>query len=90
MGGGVVEVQKHADFVGDDKHFQTCQALTKDPRKVLRGLGDTITSLKAMHMESGTNKYCGQLHEDIAKLLPKFAGNFKAVEALVLSSPKGQ
>lgn len=64
------------------------KGLKTDPRKVLRGCGDTITTLKQMFEQTQTEKYTQAIHDDVAKLLPKFANVYKKVEMIVVSGSK--
>ena len=63
-----------------DEHEKTLQALKSHPRKMLRQVGDTITTLKEMFEASESNRYAAQICADVKAMLPKFKDNFGKVE----------
>jgi hypothetical protein len=70
----------------DCPHKKSCMALSTDSRKVLRNIGDVLTTLKSMFEKTSTLKYATTLQEDIAKMIPKFAKAYKSVECFHLKS----
>ena len=70
------------------KLTKTIETLSSDPRKILKVVGETLISLKVMYQSTLEGKYTRSLNEDIAKVLPKFKTDFKAVESLAMKSPQ--
>jgi len=77
---GVVQKEQSE---ADKKLEKTITTLTKNPRQVLKAIGETVTSLKCMFEGTANGRYTESLHEDIGKLLPKFKIDFRAVEQIV-------
>ena len=73
-----------------DPHEKTMQILGTSPRKVLRGLGETLSTLKEMHTIAEPNKYAQQVSADIKHLIPKFRAQFSKVEELCIDAAKNQ
>eukprot|EP00959_Pyramimonas_sp_CCMP1952_P043441 908480-Pyramimonas_sp.AAC.1 len=59
-------------------------SIKKEPRKVLRNVGDAVLDLKTMIKDTTNQKYSSEVNADAAKLLPKFAALFKTMEKVAL------
>jgi len=80
----------HIDVAGEDlfaehKNQATIDALTKDPRKVLRNIGEYIMNLKFAYQQcEQQSKYVDKLIVDVKSALTKMSGAYKKVESLVM------
>lgn len=70
----------------DKKLAKTVDSLTRNPRQILKVIGETVTTLKCMYQSTKENRYTQTLNEDIGKLLPKLKADFNAVESVVTAS----
>jgi hypothetical protein len=61
----------------------TLLLLKSDAKKVLRGIAETVTTLKEMHVNTNT-KYTAELNVDVGKLLPRYAKIYKTIEEIHL------
>eukprot|EP00959_Pyramimonas_sp_CCMP1952_P188714 3947107-Pyramimonas_sp.AAC.1 len=64
---------------------ETMKSISKDPRKLLRHLGDIVVELKAMFQATEQEKYAGELNSDIGRLLPKMSSMYKTMERAALA-----
>ena len=71
-----------------DPHAKTAKSLATNAKQVLRGVGDTLVNLKVMFEQSANAKYSDELHNDIAKLIPKFKTIYNTVQALATKASK--
>ena len=60
------------------------EAVSKDPKKVLRGVGETVVTLKEMFTDTKGERYCEKLHDDLCKAIPKWARMHKSLEQMVV------
>ncbi len=65
---------------------KTAEALTQNPRQILKVIGETVTTLKCRFQSTKDNRNTQALNEDFGKLLPKFKVGFNTVESLVTRS----
>jgi len=72
--------------LAEHKCQRTIDALSKDPRKVLRNIGECILDLKQWHTGAEKSKYGAQLAVDIKSSLQKLSATYKKVEAMNLLS----
>ena len=79
--GAEAEAPKVDEEPGEEESG-TVTGLKKKPKQVLRMTSDVILHLKEMFQTTGGqfSKYCNEMHEDITKLIPKFAKHHRAVE----------
>ena len=62
---------------------KTFELLKAADRRVLRNVGDAITTLKTMFAQSKDAKFMGQVHEETSKLIPRFSTLYKKTEGIV-------
>jgi hypothetical protein len=65
---------------------KTFKGLQTDARKVLRNVGELITTLKLMFTETANSKYTTEVHNDTKALIPKFSSAHRKVEDLVTAT----
>ena len=70
------------------QHSQTIDVLNKDPRKMLRFVGDSLTNLKYWFVLCDNNKYAEALCADIKSLIGGYTKSFKKMETFELEFKK--
>ena len=73
----------------EDKHEKTFLALKPTPRKVLRTLGETVTTLKEMYTASDGNPYAAKIHSDVKAMIPRFKDHYNRVERWCIQHTSG-
>ena len=72
------------DLFKEHAHQETIDTLSKDPRKVLRNIGDCITNAKFAFAQAEKHQYTQKLASDLKGCLNKMTAAFKQVESFVL------
>ncbi|CAK0833891.1 unnamed protein product, partial [Prorocentrum cordatum] len=64
---------------------EATKSISKDPRKLLRHLGDIVVELKAMFQATEQEKYAGELNSDTGQLPPKMSSMHETMERAALA-----
>lgn len=73
-----------------EKHGRSLACLQTDAKKMLSTLGDELTQMKTMFLESEGKRFCGELHVACETLVPKLASVYNAIEDVVVQKVKDQ
>ena len=71
-----------------EKHGRSLACLETDAGKMLRLMGDELTQMKTMFLESEGKRFCGEIHVACENLVPKLASVYTAIQDVVVQKVK--